>query len=370
MYFRKRGKKWYYAFTVKDQYGEKKVIERVGGSTRREAAQTAHKAMRERMAYYGQWEEPERMQYQEYFPIFIREYAEVFLKPATVRSYRSIGKNHLLPDLGQVELRLLTSRMLQNYINSKKDTLSHGTLAMIVRVLSKSLAYACTTCGFIYHNPAQLVRVPPAEEAKPAAHVFSDDEMEELFEAFPLKHRFHAPLVLAYHTGMRLGECLALKWSDVDFKEKVIHIHATMFDDHGVGTVQKKPKSESSIRTISMGQTLIRELTAIHKRQSALRLEAGPYWKGEDFVCCREDGSPMTSDTMRYFGQFCKKHFGAGSFHALRHTHATRLLESGVSLELVSKRLGHSSILITSKVYSHVQTRRIQQTRAVLDQIF
>ncbi|MBQ7478439.1 MAG: tyrosine-type recombinase/integrase, partial [Selenomonadaceae bacterium] len=125
--------------------------------------------------------------------------------------------------------------------------------------------------------------------------------------------------------------------------------------------------SESSIRDIPIGKKFCKILRAEKLRQAARRLEYGKYYKGSNLVCSWPDGSMMVPSDFRYFGQYCKKTFGSGSFHSLRHTHATMLLESGLDLELVSKRLGHSSIVTTARTYSHVLDKRKEKTRLFLD---
>lgn len=77
----------------------------------------------------------------------------------------------------------------------------------------------------------------------------------------------------------------------------------------------------------------------------------------------------ITSNDMRYFCMYCKKKFNSGSFHSLQHTHATMLLENGLDIEYVSKRLGHSSIVITVKTYSNITKKKHDKAVKVLDKI-
>ncbi len=94
------------------------------------------------------------------------------------------------------------------------------------------------------------------------------------------------------------------------------------------------------------------------------------YNKG-DYVCCRiESGKQICAPDFRFFNAWCKKNLGGGSTHSLRHTHATMLLEAGETMDAVSKRLGHSSIAITAKYYSHVTEKGKLRMRATLDNLF
>ena len=75
----------------------------------------------------------------------------------------------------------------------------------------------------------------------------------------------------------------------------------------------------------------------------------------------------ITPDDLRYFNTWCKNNFGFGSFHTLRHTYATNMLEAGADLELVSKQLGHNSIVTTAKYYSHVLDKRKRLVADIMD---
>lgn len=370
MHLRKRGDKWYYRFYVTDANGKRKLISRVGGKTREAAAKAGRKLMAETIDEYGFWDEPEKMSFGDFLDLFMEEYAEINLRPATVKAYRGMIENHIKPVLGEITLQRLTPRQLQNFLNSKRHDLSRSSLSIIKNVLRKSLSYAVETCRFVGHNAAASLTVPPADEAPKKTHVFSDDEIAAIFRKFPKGHSFHMPIALAYYTGMRLGECLSLKWSDVDMDTKTISIHSTMYDDGGAGIYQNMPKTKCSIRTIPISDVLIGELKAAKAYQAEQKLAYGKYWQGSGYVCTMENGKNLTASKLRYFGQFCRAEFKDGSFHSLRHTHATKLLESGLELELVSKRLGHSTISLTAKVYSHVLENRTSITREVLEKVF
>ena len=366
MHFRKRGAKWYFIVTVPDEFGNKVKVSRVGGDTRADAAKAAHKFLFENVDPYGYYEQPETMPYSQFLGLWVREYVDIMLRPATARAYNSAINNHIVPALGEVPLVRLTPRALQNFVSSQRQ-LAGSTLAIIRNVLRRSLAYAHETCRFLQRNPAAQLRLPPARVAQRETHVFTPEQLEVIWQKFPRGHKFHMPIMLAYYTGMRLGECLALALSDVDMEAGMVSIHATMYDDGGAGELQPMPKTRSSIRAIPFSSQLAAELKAQQHWQKEQRLAYGKYWHAGGLVCTNDNGAQMTASRLRYFGEFCRQEFGAGSFHSLRHTHATMLLEAGVDLELVSKRLGHSSIVITSRVYSHITENRNSVMREALE---
>ena len=138
------------------------------------------------------------------------------------------------------------------------------------------------------------------------------------------------------------------------------------------GVWQAMPKTKRSFRTIPFGEKLHKLLKQERKRQAgaSLTFAYGTY-NADGYVCVRPDsGRRVSTSDLRYFNDWCKTTFGHGSTHSLRHTHATMLLEAGESLESVSKRLGHSSIVTTSKYYSHITEKGNSQMKNTLDNLF
>ncbi len=226
-------------------------------------------------------------------------------------------------------------------------------------------------------NPAKPVKLPKnskkteTEDLAEESKVFTMEEIEMIFDAFPPTHNFYAPIRLAWHTGMRLGECLALQWKDIDMDRQVIHVRHTLIDRNGemeLGT----PKSKKSNRVIAYGkklQEILEKVKEIQEKRKKMLLQADEFYEDNDFVCTKPDGRIVTSDNMRYFGKWCKQHLKHGSFHVIRHTHATFLLSKGWHLEEVSKRLGHSGVAITSMIYSHITWDRVNKQIESLDSL-
>ena len=120
MSIRKRGNKYYFAVTVVDEFGKKKRVEHVGGTTKVAARAAAQRFLRQNTDYYGRYDQPEKMPFSDFWEIFMREYADKNLKPATIRTYGQSGRNHLLPVFGDIAMCDITFRTIQGFVNCSR----------------------------------------------------------------------------------------------------------------------------------------------------------------------------------------------------------------------------------------------------------
>jgi len=367
-YFRKRGEKWYYTIEVESEDGRRKRVERCGGLTKPEAQKAYREAMRN-LNRFGEYYEPKEITVQQFFDEWFNDYVKVNLKPNTIDNYDGIIRNHITPSIGSMKLHKVKSLTLQRFINEKKESYSEGTLHSIISVIKKAFAAAVHPYDYLDSNPAEYIKVPKYDVPKSKAIPFTAEQIQTIFDAFPLGHNFYMPIRISYYTGMRLGECLALDKSNVQLNDNILLVKNTLYDRTGrkKAKVSETPKTSSSDRELPFGDELHKAFKAQYAWQAANALRFGRYYQKNTFVCTREDGSQIISDDMRYFNMWCKKTFGAASFHSLRHTHATRLLESGLDLDYVSKRLGHSNINTTSTTYSHITEKRNLQALKIMD---
>lgn len=310
------------------------------------------------------------MTYSDYLDEFMKVYVEPNLKPNSQDAYRRTIKNIIKPALGHFQLNKLTALNIQIAVNGMEEKYSSGSLEQILGIIKRSLTLAVTFFNYLSQNPAKAVHVPKrAKEDKKSKdmEVFGPDEIEKIFLAFPPTHAFFAPTRIAWYTGMRLGECLGLQWKDIDMESQIIHVKHTLLDKHDIelGT----PKTKRSIRTVPFGQNLKKTLERIKEIQTARKRLYPAYYEESDFVCTKSNGKIVTADRMRYFNIWCKEKIGFGSFHTLRHSHATYLLAEGWGIDDVSKRLGHSSPQLTSTVYSHISKERIAKLISKLEDL-
>jgi integrase len=181
--------------------------------------------------------------------------------------------------------------------------------------------------------------------------------------------RYYLAVMIALTTGMRRGEICALRWSKVDLARASLSVVQTLEEvkkrDLATGRPApaltfKAPKTKKSRRTIALPAIAVEELRRHKAQQAKEKLLMGRAYADEDLVFANVDGTPYRPNllTVNYASLIRRapvKHGLHGtSFHTLRHTHATRLLEQGVHVKIVSERLGHSTIAITLDTYSHV----------------
>jgi integrase len=161
------------------------------------------------------------------------------------------------------------------------------------------------------------------------------------------------PVLLALTTGMRRGEICGLRWQDVDYERSTLYIKQAAIEVKGAVSF-KEPKTGKA-RAVTVPPFVLDELRSHKKRQAEQRLLAGSRWQESGLVNVRPDGSPISPSWLSgTFGYFAKTHGYAVTFHGLRHSHASILLESGVDMKVTQERLGHSTLAMTADRYSHI----------------
>lgn len=398
---RKRGNKWYYSFEASSVDGKRKRIERVGGRTKKEAEAALRKALQE-YENAGLHFEPSEISVADYMDYWFKNYVQVNCKYNTQCGYEAIIKNHIKPVLGVYKLKSLTPAMLQEFVNNKYlSGLSKHHLTNIISVLSGSLKYAVHPCNFIKDNPMQYVKYPKYEHSKTEINhkVITTEEFNHIIERFPMGTTFHIPIMIGYYTGCRIGEVMALTWDDIDLDKGIIDINKIIY--------KRKPnwyfgstKTESSVRKIKIGKTLIDTLKQHRKLQMENRLKYGQHYiqqyeveerdgdetlrriysfplsvnpgvmKPIQMVCTKENGEIATPDTFKYASRVINYSLGIPfNFHSLRHTHATILIENGANIKDVQTRLGHANIETTLDTYTHATEKMAEQSVEIFEKV-
>ena len=366
--FRKRGNAWYFRIKLPGSDGIMRWTERKGGRTKAEC-QASYLELKARIEGRGHLPTTGRITVRDLFETWFSEYVDLNTKYQTQRSYRGTIAKHIYATMGTLDIQQITPRYLQQFINQKSGEMKRSSLGRLLALMKSAFGYGVNPCEYLDASPADKVRLPRDIDAEPhRVHVFSHEDMAAIEERFPPGHQYYIAIHICYYTGLRIGEALGLRWQDVDLDSQELTVNGTMTDR---GVRQDVPKTKNSFRTIPFGGKLHEILCNELQRQSEASCGFRGVYNPYHYVCCRpKSGYRMTGTDFHYFNEWCKETLGGGSTHSLRHTHATMLLEAGQSLEVVSKRLGHSTVVTTSKFYSHITSKGNTKMRSTLDALF
>jgi integrase len=172
----------------------------------------------------------------------------------------------------------------------------------------------------------------------------------------PRTTEFYLPILMGLSTGLRRGEILGVRWSDINICDRTLTVNQSLEQTRGGGLRFKSPKSKRGRRRISIPVLLVDALEPHRHEQNKQKAKFGPDYQDHGLVVCLADGAPWPSDSFSGSYVYFAGKIGAGGvrFHDLRHTHASQLLRQGTPVKTVSQRLGHSTAAITLNVYGHV----------------
>ncbi len=322
------------------------------GKTRREVQEKLVKAQRDRQQ--GLPATDDRRTVGDYFNHWLQDHKRPAVKAKTYQRYEELVRIHVKPTLGRIALSKLSPADLQHlYAGKLSGGLSARTIGHLHRLISGALKQA-VLWGFLARNVADAVAPPrvtrremqalTAEQARAFLNAAEGSPWEALF-------------VLAVTTGMRQGEMLGLKWSDVDIDGGWLQVRRTLSQVTGTGFVEAEPKTAKSRRRVPLTSIAIAALLDHQARQAEQRLALGPAWDNQGFVFPSASGGPMDYKnlTKRVFAPLLSKaEVPTIRFHDLRHTAASLMLAQGVHPKVAQEVLGHSQVSVTLDTYSHV----------------
>ena len=311
--------------------------------------------------------EPTRVTVAEYLERWLKDYAEQNVAPSTLQRYKQIVRR-LSPLIGGVRLQEVRPTQLQAaYAELGRDGLAARTVLHHHRVLKEALKHA-VGWQLLEQNPAEAVRAPRPE--RPEMRSLNPGEVAQLLDACG-DDDLRRLVFTAVSTGLRLGELLGLRWSDVDLEGGAVTIGRTAQYLGPDGVQLRTPKTPRSRRTISLSASTVATLREHKVAQNKRRLRLGPGFQDGGFVFAAPDGRVLAPYSVSE--PFRRAIEGAGlsgvRFHDLRHTSATLSLLAGVPAKVVSDRLGHTSVAFTLDTYAHVLPEQQREAAQALDRI-
>lgn len=237
--------------------------------------------------------------------------------------------------------------------------------------LTSSILKYALSLRLIRSNPMDGVIRPKrrkrVDEEKFVAPYYTKDELLDFIE---ITKSYPDPLypifrILAF-TGLRKGELLGLRWKDIDFRNKTLSVKQTLATVENWRLEFQVPKTEKSLRTISLDDETLQVIKRWQLKQKELFLQFGikALKKGDQLLFTTEENKPYYLDFINHNLKLIVKEHDLKYItpHGFRHTHCSLLFESGASLKEVQVRLGHTDIKTTMDIYAHVSKRQTEET--------
>lgn len=277
------------------------------------------------------------------------------VKISTFENVRVKVKKMTEEHFKELKLKKITVAYCQRVVIelSKSYVLYNHYLSVINRIFKYAVLM-----DVLSSNPFDKVIKPKSRQTQRKGNFLTKEELKEFLKLaqnttlsyfFPLVH-------LMSYTGLRQGEALGLKWSDIDFENKKITVDKTAVRINGKQSLQS-PKTKNSKRVISIDPTTISILKNWKKDQIKIYFKNGKHFEGdENFIFTSQRAEWVhIHNFIRYFKRFIADHdLKTITPHGLRHTHASLLFSAGVEPKNISDRLGHSTVQITLDLYTHI----------------
>lgn len=300
----------------------------------------------------------------EWFEIWLTEYRGIRVKLGTQEVYRNTYQARIKPVLGKKRITSIRMEQVQKLYNTLAEkNYSEGSIKLVGVILYGMFKQAMKS-GLINKNPASMASIPKAKER--GERIALTVEEQRQFQTYAEQSsNYYRLFQLAFCTGMRNGEIRGLSWTDIDFEKRVIHVTGTLKYIKGVGHYKETPKTKTSKRDIPM-LGICHELLKIQKNeQEDQKKLAGELWQPliglDNLVFSMDNGRPVsrekvTSELNKILRKMQKDRISIPdfTFHSLRHTFATRGLEQEIPLRIMQSILGHTTLAMTSDLYSHV----------------
>jgi integrase len=293
---------------------------------------------------------------------------ELSRRPHTVSAYRSLVCHHILPIIGDLRLQdIQPAHLKQLYLFKKEEGRGARTVQVIHMVMHAVLKQAVKE-GILGRNPADAVDRPKVEVAE--RKILTEEQAQHLIIA-TTGTRYGTLIYMALMTGMREGELLGLKWSDVDWAKGQLHIQRQLQVLKGGGTALVPPKTKAGKRQIKLGLNTLDKLTSHREEQELLKEAIRERWEENELIFPNTLGKPMAARNLLADFKHILKANGLPDirFHDLRHTALSFMLDLGTPVNTVQKRAGHSKASITTDTYGHALAHSEDEVVAKLEEL-
>lgn len=290
------------------------------------------------------------------------------VRESTYVAQKLAYKKHILPLFSHLKISKISIPYCQKQVNHWYSY--YKKYSNLIGLTSSVFKYALSL-RLIRSNPMDAV-IRPKRKKKIDEERYSAPyyEKEELLEFLEISKNYPNPIypifrILAF-TGLRKGELLALRWKDIDFEKSTLSVKQTLATCDKWEIKFQVPKTEKSLRTISIDSETLQVIKRWQLKQKEYFLKIGikPTKNGEQLLFVSEENKPLYLDYVNHNLKIIIKENNLKRItpHGFRHTHCSLLFESGASLKEVQVRLGHTDIKTTMDIYTHVTKRQTEET--------
>lgn len=306
---------------------------------------------------HGAYIKAEKMTLDTWFDEWIGTYKKNTVKSGTIEAYQKHYHAYIKNSIGKMKLTDIRPEHLQKLLNKMSDSgYSDNTIELCYCVLSGTFKQAYKN-ELIAKNPFSRITRPKGEKSK--ERIAFTKEQQNIFMQYAEKSYLCNLFQLAICTGMRNGELSGLLWSDVDFKNKIIHVQHTLIPESGGGWRNDTPKTRTSQRDIPMigkAYDILKRQEKIYKEMHRNTIKI----LNDDFVFSVL-GEPISKKRITHEISVMLENmesdgikFPYFTLHSTRHTFATRCIENGMDPQVLKTILGHATLSMTMDLYSHV----------------
>jgi integrase len=294
----------------------------------------------------GRLSQPSAMTLSDFLALWL---GQVTLRPKTEKDYRHLITKYVLPVLGSIKLHQLKPLHLAHVTGQLSKSGKLATAEKLHKTLKRALKHG-VSLGLLAQNPADRLKTPKTESrAKP---IWTNDQLHVFLESLESNDsRWRHLWVFLLSSGLRIGEALALEWSDLEGNKLTIGKSLTRFkaDEVVVGV----PKTRAGNRTITLPQQAVLALGEWRDCASVAQLHYG--WSTNRIFSTEQGTVPNLSILRRTLRTACKHaDVPYPTIHGLRHIHSSLLIANGVDIKALQTRLGHANAAVTMKIYAHL----------------
>lgn len=355
---------WYYSFYTGTITNGKRDREKQRGFKTKKAAEAAEAEHRTKLNN-GTYFEPQKT----LFGVFIKDWCKNKrnISPETKEMYENNIRLYINPPIGHIPVSKLNAQHIEDFITFMVEEKKLGEWSV---KRSFSILNACLNDSvkkkLIEANPCSAVDKPRV--SKKIRPIWTPEFAFDFADRTKGKSRYWIATYIALMTGMRPGEILGLRWSDINFEEKTLTVQQTVTKKR---RIKNGAKTKSSVRSIAVSTSL---MDALKEHRTVIlqeRVFLGAEYQNNDLVVCTSFGGPATMRSIQrmWDRQLAKYKAPHIAFYDLRHTHVAFLIKIKVPLIAISERLGHTSVAFTMDTYGHLLPNAQSEAADSLDDL-